>query len=96
MRGVDVGLLDTELPILSVHAETEEVLLTIARLPFVDYIEPAYVDVTLALPGCDTARWTKPSSTTPEGDVVPWSFASQGIRDAWRRSTGRGITVGCP
>lgn len=98
MGGIQVGPLDPDLPFLPAHVANEQVLASVARLPFVDYIDARHADIRsaaagLAAPGCAGNRWTKPSAHTRDGDVIPWSYFAHGIPAAWRRTQGGSLTV---
>lgn len=98
VAGVRLLSREEALPAMSVRLRDEEALRTVRRSPFVDYVDPLHVPMESASFGCTSPTLdTSGSVRDTAGDVIPWSFPSHRIVEAWRRlpaGPGSGITVG--
>lgn len=103
--GVRLLAAEKLLPMLRVRVEDERTLAGIRKLPFVDYVEPARLRVPPggrnAEFGCDrTTFWDNiypfGAGHIEGGDLKSEWFGDHymGVRDAWRRSQGAGVTIG--
>lgn len=95
-HGVTIVGRDTLLPIAHVRIPDIATLRSIRTLPFIDYINPARIrGFSLADgTGCSEDAWSGSTMYSPSGDVLPVLYDRLGIDDAWKRSSGAGITVG--
>jgi hypothetical protein len=100
-RGVRILWEDsTRLPVVEVRLQDVTMLHEVRKLPFIDYIEPAKVEIHFfsGLSGCDAEPLTKPIVTVMASNggfdtlsqVMPW----MGIPTAWKYTTGDGATIG--
>lgn len=85
------------LPVVEVQVPSAAVLSQIRKLPFIDYIEPAHIEITPAS-GCGPEPLTRAIITvvTSNGglDTLSQIMPRMGIPDAWQYSTGSGTTLG--
>jgi serine protease len=102
-----VQLLDEHprLPMVRVRIRDAATLAGIRRLGVVDYLEPAGMDklggsTEMSL-GCSSDTWAQdgmnPSGYNPlNSDIISawWGSDQMAVTNAWRRSSGRGVTVG--
>lgn len=94
--GVRIVAIDTLLPIIRAKITNVEALAFVRKLPFVDYVEPAYLPSGGLYDdsGCDYPSWSGYSDTSPYGDVQPDSYRMMNIDRAWSVTSGQGIWIG--
>lgn len=97
--GVRIVKIDTLLPIIQAKIISVEALAKIRKLPFVDYVEPAYLPspgLYHTNPGCDYPSWSGYADTgpSPYNDVQPETFRMMNIDRAWSVTTGQGVWIG--
>lgn len=86
------------LPQAEVHVPSLAVLSRIRKLPFIDYIEPATIEILPFSSGCGPEPLTKPIITVPASngglDTLSAMMTAMGIPDAWLYSKGDGVLIG--
>jgi hypothetical protein len=97
ISGVHVIDRSATLPALRVSVAGADTLAGLRQSPYVDYVEPVTVPVTVAASGCGGAVLdvTGKTRVTP-GDILPWTFEYHRIPEAWGRgpqATGEGVTI---
>jgi subtilisin family serine protease len=97
--GITLVSADDLLPILEVRVADLRALRAIRRLPMVDYVEPVSAPQELipvaSTGGCGYgAPWPQHDLVrAPGGDFYSVKFTAMGIPEAWKLSTGRGVTI---
>lgn len=86
------------MPAVVVRFSSKGALQQLRRLPFVDYIEPTgWIEPHLFDDsGCGSSgQFTESQHSTPEGDVVGWSYDywHHDVEEAWERSSGDNVRV---
>lgn len=98
VSGLRVIKSDTLIPWSRVRISSPEAIATLRALPFVEYIEPAYI-VPQRIPfwansGCGYDQWFGEYDTTPSGDILPVTYKWMRIDRAWAYSTGENVWIG--
>jgi subtilisin family serine protease len=98
-RGITVLAVDTLLPITEVRIQSALALQALRRHPMVDYVEPVRIqgdmDQWASTGGCGWPdAWSGDWITTSTRDGHSIRFTAMSIPDAWKRSSGQGITIG--
>ncbi|MGQ0764623.1 MAG: WD40 repeat domain-containing protein [Gemmatimonadota bacterium] len=96
LRATGIHLLtaDTLLHILKIRLDSRTQLEAVRRFPYVEYVKPGrIVDRNLkswAESGCSMSPYSGPggSTTTPEGDILPWNYLYMEFDKAWTKSNG--------
>lgn len=96
--GVRVVFVDTLLPIIRAKITSVGALAVIRRLPFVDYVEPAYLPARGLYDdsGCDYPSWSGYTDFAPGpyNDVQPETYRMMNIDRAWSATAGEGVWIG--
>lgn len=97
--GVELIWADTLLPTVKVRFSSFDAFQKVRSLPVTAYIEPlrAIGDIPQQAEGslgCGYGRWTRERLYTSDGDVYSIKHRAMGIENAWRRTSGAGITIG--
>lgn len=97
-NGIRLVAIDTLLPIVRLKIPTVEALAAIRKLPFVDYVEPAYFPAANLYDdsGCDYPTWSGYTDTGPYpySDMQPDTYRMMNIDRAWSATTGEGVWIG--
>jgi hypothetical protein len=100
LEGVTLIKIDSILPVLQVRITGTAALKQIRNMPYVDYLEPAYLlpdgqgPSLASAPGCSYPNWTGQASVITPGDLFPLTYSRLQIDNAWRRSRGAGVVIG--
>lgn len=104
LLGTRLVLSDTTYSVLRVRIPNQATLTVLRRVPHVDYVEPSRLLSKPGFPlladfGCTATQWTGAypyEAGYNPGDVMSkyFQFDYMAVQDAWRRSTGAGVTIG--
>lgn len=97
ISGVRVVKSDTLIPWSRVRLSSPQTLATLRALPFVQYVEPAYIvprQTPFWASGCDYNAWTGDVDRTPSGDIISRTYEWMRIDRAWAYSAGENIWIG--
>lgn len=88
---------DTLIPWSRVRLSSPQMLATLRALPFVAYVEPAYIvprQIPFWASGCEYDEWTRDFDRTPSGDILPVTYKWMRIDRAWAYSAGESVWIG--
>lgn len=97
--GVTVLYADSLRPFLLARVSGVEVVSSLRKLPFVDYVEPNRLNAPTGSPSvaadqCFSEGGSVQTTPLGNGDLVHPSFSVMRIPEAWRFSNGEGVTIG--
>ena len=85
-------------PLLTVRLTDPSQVRALRSSPFTEFVEPASFGAGEAglFSGCSRGERSPEEgwARTSPGDIVPYSLKKLNIDDAWKRSTGEGVTIG--
>ena len=98
----NIAYVDKHLPFVVAILSDEQALSELRSKQYVDYIEPGHYEFVPAagvdyegILGCAVEPVDWPSEKLDDGDILPRTFRSIGIVNAWdRKATGRGANLG--
>jgi subtilisin family serine protease len=93
--GGELVFVDDFHPLAELRISGADAIRALRRSPFVEFVEPASFDPSLALQSqCGSTSARANGSIDSEGDIIPYTLNRHKVPEAWDFTTGTGVTIG--